>query len=70
MGVWSCIDGIDQDKWEYVSLGIMDDLQQLPDVVSALLPSPVIDDTAWSRAISGYGRLVELGGENEAEAVA
>ncbi|HLJ68050.1 MAG TPA: hypothetical protein VKX16_11885 [Chloroflexota bacterium] len=58
MGTWKCIDGIDQATWEYVSLEIVDDLKRIPDAVSALLPGPVADDSAWTRAISRSMRPV------------
>lgn len=51
MTTWNCIDRMDETTWDYVSLGIVDDLKRIPGALSDLLPGPVVDDTAWTRVI-------------------
>lgn len=64
MTTWNCIDRMDDTTWEYVPLGIMEDLRRIPDAVSAWLPGPVADDTAWTSIISG-SHDISLGRDEE-----
>lgn len=54
MTVWSCIDGTENTTWEYVPLGIVEDLKKVPGALNAMLPGTMIDDTAWTKIISSY----------------
>jgi hypothetical protein len=65
MTCWSCIEGMNDETWVYVPLGVVEDLKRIPEAVNALFPTLETDDTAWTRAISGSRRLMVMREERD-----